>query len=111
MSFGIKAPKDNRETAGFGGLRSRGASSTGKTNSLEGSGTSGAGSHRRSDSRATGSRDTLLKEELQPVQEEESLLLDSVLDNVVPQREIIDGKLSHSKQDRKSKDTKGKKPS
>ena len=109
MSFGIKAPKDNRETAGFGGIRSRGASSAGKTNSLEGSGTSGAGSHR--DSRATGSRDTMLKEMLQPVQEEESMLLDSVLDNVIPQREIVGGKLSHSQQDRKSKDTKGKKPS
>ena len=87
MSFGIKAPKDNRvtaETAGFGGILSRGASSAGKTNSLAGSGTSGAGSQRRSDSRATGSRDTLLKEMLQPVQEEESMLLDSVLDNVVP---------------------------
>ena len=81
MSFGIKAPKDNRETAGFGGLRSAGASSGGKTNSLENSGASGAGSR---GSRATGSRDTLLKEMLQPVQEEESMLLDSVLDNVVP---------------------------
>ena len=104
MSFGIKAPKDNRETAGFGGIRSRGASSAGKTNSLDGS-----GSHR--DSRATGSRDTMLKEILQPVQEEESMLLDSVLDNVIPQREIVGGKLSHSQQDRKSKDTKGKRPS
>ena len=36
------------------------------------------------------------------------MLLDSF---VIPQREIVDGKLSHSKQDRKSKDIKGKKPS